>query len=752
MGAESADLFVRNIAAHWAQAGVVASASLLAIRLLNVRAPGYRLIALQLTMLTILLLPLMQPYEIDEPSRHVLAPIGDVAVVQTNFFDVEVGVAQPGLFPSVDRVQAFLLIIIAGVVLRLVWLACGVIRLVRFSRHAIEIEPPLAARTLETQMGVSARYLLQSGNRGPWTFGTFRPTIALPSVFDALTPAFQRAILCHELLHVKRRDTAAAFFEELAAAALWFHPWVWLLRARIRVAREQAVDSQVVTILDNREEYVRCLVNLSGHDLAPHFSQAVAGMLRARELRARVDAIFQEAHMSRRHVTAATFSLMIAVGATTYVAGAAVPMRSQAATIPAAQPRSLAQAPGTGTGVKLNPAASEPINLKFQDARLRDVLAFIGQATSVTFTGYEPSFDEARSITIDATIDTTAPLETLLDRLLPPSGLMYTVTGPRSVVIARSPLAEMRQAPAALERERRQINKVYPEYPQDALERGIQGTVVVDITVNAAGDVTTAAVASGPQELRASAFKTALALKYTPGSSTTSMKIAFHYTLTGTSWGVRIGNALANVGTTLPVSRRAGVEQQNAGANPDGSGAYRIGGNIQPPKKLKDVPPVYPAIAQKARVQGVVIMDARIDEQGNVIDVRTLRSIPLLDEAAIDAVRQWQYTPTLMNGVAVPVVMTVTVNFSLRPLINLQLFLPDGTSGPVSLFSGGVLVTPGGRFQLRFSRVDGTDDATISLFTEDGQSHLGDVLLTLDGPVVQSPTTPSFGMQFLGIR
>ena len=80
---------------------------------------------------------------------------------------------------------------------------------------------------------------------------------------------------------------------------LWFHPWMWLLRARIRVAREQVVDSRVVTMLGNRDEYVRCLVDMSGHDLAPHFSQAGAGMLRPRELRARVDAIFQEVHMSR---------------------------------------------------------------------------------------------------------------------------------------------------------------------------------------------------------------------------------------------------------------------------------------------------------------------------------------------------------------------------------------------------------------------------------------------------------------------
>ena len=91
-----------------------------------------------------------------------------------------------------------------------------------------------------------------------------------------------------------------------------------------------------------------------------------------------------------------------------------------------------------------------------------------------------------------------------------------------------------------------------------------------------------------------------------------------------------------------------------------------MGGNIAAPKKLKDVPPVYPPLAQQARVQGVVIIEATIGGDGAVRNTRVLRSIPLLDAAALDAVRQWEFAPTLLNGVAVPVIMTVTVNFSLR--------------------------------------------------------------------------------------
>jgi protein TonB len=99
---------------------------------------------------------------------------------------------------------------------------------------------------------------------------------------------------------------------------------------------------------------------------------------------------------------------------------------------------------------------------------------------------------------------------------------------------------------------------------------------------------------------------------------------------------------------------------------PPPTAPVRVGGNIKAPQKIKDVKPVYPAIAQSARVQGVVIIEATIGPNGQVQEAKVLRSIPLLDQAALDAVRQWVFTPTLLNGVPVPVIMTVTVNFTLQ--------------------------------------------------------------------------------------
>ena len=93
---------------------------------------------------------------------------------------------------------------------------------------------------------------------------------------------------------------------------------------------------------------------------------------------------------------------------------------------------------------------------------------------------------------------------------------------------------------------------------------------------------------------------------------------------------------------------------------------YRAGGNIRPPTKVRHVPPVYPPIAQRNKIEGTVVLEAVIAEDGRVRDVRVLRSVHLLDQAAVDAVRQWGFTPTLLNGEAVPVVMTVTVRFELQ--------------------------------------------------------------------------------------
>ncbi len=91
-----------------------------------------------------------------------------------------------------------------------------------------------------------------------------------------------------------------------------------------------------------------------------------------------------------------------------------------------------------------------------------------------------------------------------------------------------------------------------------------------------------------------------------------------------------------------------------------------VGGDIKPPLKTKNVAPAYPSFAAQAHIQGVVILEATIGTNGKVKDVKVLRSIKELDDAAIKAVRAWEYKPTLVNGQAVQVILTIPVNFNLE--------------------------------------------------------------------------------------
>jgi TonB family protein len=90
-----------------------------------------------------------------------------------------------------------------------------------------------------------------------------------------------------------------------------------------------------------------------------------------------------------------------------------------------------------------------------------------------------------------------------------------------------------------------------------------------------------------------------------------------------------------------------------------------VGGKITPPRKTKDVKPIYPAEALSKKIGGIVIMEATIGEDGKVMNVRVTRSEPGLDEAAMQAVRGWEFTPTLVDGVPTPLLMSVTVNFAM---------------------------------------------------------------------------------------
>jgi periplasmic protein TonB len=91
----------------------------------------------------------------------------------------------------------------------------------------------------------------------------------------------------------------------------------------------------------------------------------------------------------------------------------------------------------------------------------------------------------------------------------------------------------------------------------------------------------------------------------------------------------------------------------------------RVGGNVQTAKLVKQPRPVYPALAKSARIQGVVKLHALISKEGVIENLTVISGHPLLVPAALDAVKQWVYQPTLLNGEPVGVETEIDVNFTL---------------------------------------------------------------------------------------
>ena len=100
---------------------------------------------------------------------------------------------------------------------------------------------------------------------------------------------------------------------------------------------------------------------------------------------------------------------------------------------------------------------------------------------------------------------------------------------------------------------------------------------------------------------------------------------------------------------------------------PAPSGPVRVGGQIQAPALIHRVEPVYPQVATLAQVSGLVTLEAVVDTRGQVESVKVLRSVKFLDTAAITAVKQWRYSPLVLNGIPTPFVISVTVSFAFQP-------------------------------------------------------------------------------------
>ena len=287
-----------DLASWWLQAGLLLGAGLVLPGLVRLRDPGMRLRLGQLLLAIAILLPLLQPRAGSEAGGVPgTGPVFSLAILVTG--------KPPVAAASVET--AVLVLLATGAALRLAWLGAGLLRLRSLRRRSRPLAPlptPIASAIART--GATAEILVSPEIASPVTLGWLRPAVLLPESFALLEEAEQEAVACHELLHVKRRDSWALLLEEGARALLWAQPAAWGVLSGISLSREQAVDRAAVESTGDLRAYLRALAVLAR--LSQESPAAALPFHTRSHLVRRVAHLAKEVPMSRTRTSLATVS------------------------------------------------------------------------------------------------------------------------------------------------------------------------------------------------------------------------------------------------------------------------------------------------------------------------------------------------------------------------------------------------------------------------------------------------------------
>jgi len=297
----SASWWLGNLAAYSVQMALIIAVGGFAAAALRLKQPRVMLAYWQALLAACLLLPLVEPWQ-----RVGLAPAGSSATIT----DAKAA-GTDSLFSLLSLPAWVLPMLAAGVGLGLLRLVLGIWRLGHFRRAALRIAPlPDALREAQALVGVQPRFYYSDRVESPVTFGWLDPAVIFPSRFARMEETRQRAIACHELLHVARRDWLVNLFEELILTFFWFHPAVWWVVRNIRLSREQVVDSEVVELTGARQRYLHALLEIAATTRAMPVRAPL--FLVESQLARRVALLVKEVRMSKPRLIA---SLVIALAA-----------------------------------------------------------------------------------------------------------------------------------------------------------------------------------------------------------------------------------------------------------------------------------------------------------------------------------------------------------------------------------------------------------------------------------------------------
>jgi len=222
-------------------------------------------------------------------------------------------------------------IILFGIVARLAIFSFGLLKLRQLRRTSapfpIENESLPVLDQMRSLVSARAEFRLSAEVDSPVTFGFTAPVILLPERFPQLPPQFQSAIACHELLHVRRNDWVHHLAEEILRVAFWFHPAVLWLISRVRLAREQLVDLEVVRLTQARKTYLEALL-----EFTPSRSRIAAipapPFLVERQFGERVALMVKEVRMSRTRLLVSLSAIVCTLALAAVFAVSVFPLKA----------------------------------------------------------------------------------------------------------------------------------------------------------------------------------------------------------------------------------------------------------------------------------------------------------------------------------------------------------------------------------------------------------------------------------------